>query len=163
MVVCLSAVTLFVVMPLVDFGVPWVLSLLGTRYGWTADGPGIWNFVGLAPVVVGESGILWFAVTAIRHLHLLPKRVKLGLTPQILITTGPFAFSRNPRYLFAGTLWFGLAIFLGSIPILVVLAGGVLLGNYVVGREERTLERQFGELYLRYRSAVPRWLGRVRR
>ena len=69
----------------------------------------------------------------------------------------------QPRYLFAGTLWLGLAIFLGSIPILVVLAGGVLLGNYVVMREERTLERQFGEVYLRYRSAVPRWLGKIRR
>ena len=162
LVVCLSVVVLFVGIPLVDFGVPWLLSLLGTRYGWTTDGPGPWNLIGLAPVAVGESGVLWFAFTAMRHLHLLPERVKLGLTPQILITTGPFAFSRNPRYLFAGTLWLGLAIFLGSIPILVVLAGGVLLGNYVVMREERTLGRQFGEVYLRYRSTVPRWLGKIR-
>jgi protein-S-isoprenylcysteine O-methyltransferase Ste14 len=163
MVAGLSAVTLFVAMPLVDFGVPWLLSLLGTRHGWTADGPGAWNLLGLVPIVVGELGVLWFAVTAMRHLHLLPERVRLGLTPQVLITTGPFAFSRNPRYLFAGTLWLGLAIFLGSIPILVVLAGGVLLVNYFVAREERTLERQFGEVYLRYRSTVPRWLGRIRR
>ena len=141
LVVCLSLVVLFVAMPLADFGVPWLLSLLGTRYGWTADGPGNWNLIGLAPVVVGEFGVLWFAVTAMRHLHLLPERVRLGLTPQVLITTGPFAFSRNPRYLFAGTLWLGQAIFFGSIPILAVLAGGVFLGDYVVAQEERTLER----------------------
>ncbi len=159
----LSLVVLFLGMPLADFGLPWAISLLGTRYGWTDGGPGGWNLVGLVLVVVGFLGVLWFAVTALRHLHLLPERVKLGLTPQVLMTTGPYTFSRNPRYLFAGALWLGQAIFYGSVALSLVLLGGVFLGNYFVAREERTLEHQFGEVYRRYRSRVPRWLGKVRR
>jgi protein-S-isoprenylcysteine O-methyltransferase Ste14 len=163
MVLALSLVVLFVGMPLADFGLPWALSLLGTRYGWTDGGPGGWNLVGLVLMVVGFLGVLRFAVTGLRHLQFLPERVKLGLTPQVLMTTGPYTFSRNPRYLFAGTLWLGQAIFYGSVAVLIALVGGVFLVSYFVAREERTLERQFGEVYRRYRSRVPRWLGKVRR
>ncbi len=158
----LSLVVLFVVIPLADLGLPWALSLLGTRYGWTDGGPGRWNLFGLVLVILGFLGVLWFAVTALRHIHMLPERVSLGLTPQVLMTTGPYTFSRNPRYLFAGTLWLGQAILYGSVAVLLVLVGGVFLINYFVAREERTLEGQFGEVYRRYRSKVPRWLGKVR-
>jgi hypothetical protein len=39
--------------------VPWAISLLTPRYGWTSGGPGIWNLLGLIPVLVGTTGLIW--------------------------------------------------------------------------------------------------------
>jgi protein-S-isoprenylcysteine O-methyltransferase Ste14 len=157
----LGLVVLLVLMPLADFGVPWAISSLTPRYGWTEGRPGIWNLLGLVPVVVGEACMIWYIATALRHLALLPERVKLGVTPQILMTSGPYSFTRNPRYLFAGLIWTGQVLFYGSMALLIALLilwpVGILI---IVPREERTLERQFGEVYLRYKATVPRWLGR---
>lgn len=78
--------------------------------------------------------------------------------PDRLLTTGPYALSRNPMYL--GHLLFlaGLALATGS-PVAV---GGLLwqwrrLGARVVEDEER-LERIFGDEYREYVRRVPRWL-----
>jgi hypothetical protein len=42
-----------VALPTVLALIPWALSLLGTRHGWTDGGPGVINFVGLIPVAAG--------------------------------------------------------------------------------------------------------------
>lgn len=76
-----------------------------------------------------------------------------------LITTGPFRFSRNPLYVAITLLYVGLTLLLNSwwgvvllVPLLVVLHFGV------VRREERYLERKFGDQYTAYRSQVRRYL-----
>lgn len=82
------------------------------------------------------------------------------LKPSInLVNTGPFRFSRNPLYVAMMLLYLGLTLLFNSwwgvallIPVLVVLHIGV------VRREERYLERKFGEEYLAYRSQVRRYL-----
>ncbi len=77
--------------------------------------------------------------------------------PDRLLTTGPYAFSRNPMYL--GHLLFlaGLALATGS-PVAVA---GLLwqwrrLDARVLEDEER-LERIFGDEYRDYVRRVPRW------
>ena len=76
-----------------------------------------------------------------------------------LVASGPYRFSRNPIYLsmlliFAGT---GLAADNGWVLILMVPL--VLIMRFgVIAREERYLERKFGEDYLRYKRSVRRWL-----
>jgi protein-S-isoprenylcysteine O-methyltransferase Ste14 len=60
-------------------------------------------------------------------------------------------------------LWLGWAIFFGSVTVLigfVALSAGI---NFLVRREERDLEARFGEDYLQYKAAVPRWLMKTRR
>jgi protein-S-isoprenylcysteine O-methyltransferase Ste14 len=42
------------------------------------------------------------------------------------------------------------------------LAAGAIVTMVVVPWEERGLERRFGEGYLQYKNAVPRWFGRAR-
>ena len=78
--------------------------------------------------------------------------------PDRLLTTGPYALSRNPMYL--GHLLFlsGLALATGS----PVAAAGLLwqwrrLGGRVAIDEER-LERIFGDEYREYVGRVPRWV-----
>ena len=91
----------------------------------------------------------------------LPERVELSRKPQVLITRGPYAYTRNPIYLGEQALWFGWAIFFGSWPVLVVISVAMLIGEIfqVVPREERALEAAFGETYVEYKARVPRWIG----
>ncbi len=76
-----------------------------------------------------------------------------------LITDGPYRFSRNPSYVSLTLLYVGLGTILNNawamllvIPVLLVMHFGVVL------REERHLEAVFDDEYLRYKSAVRRWL-----
>jgi protein-S-isoprenylcysteine O-methyltransferase Ste14 len=81
--------------------------------------------------------------------------------PDRLLTTGPYAWSRNPMYLGHLLSLAGLALATGS-PVAVA---GLLwqwrrLAERVEIDEER-LERLFGDEYRDYVGRVPRWVPRV--
>jgi protein-S-isoprenylcysteine O-methyltransferase Ste14 len=152
----------FVLTPLLHGVLPWAVSLVTARHGWSGGHPGTANLVGILGVVTGVVGLLWIVVTGLRHWDQMPRRVKLGLTPPYLLMDGPYAHTRNPIFLSVLAIWLGWAVFYGSPA---VLAGLMILGvgvNIAVPREERTLERHFGEVYVRYKATVPRWLGFTR-
>jgi protein-S-isoprenylcysteine O-methyltransferase Ste14 len=158
----LGLVVWVVGMPLAHGVVPWAISLLATRYGWIDGRPGMWNLLGLVPVLVGIALLIWTFVTGLRNVHRMPERVKVFVSPYLL-TSGPYAFTRNPMYLAELALWVGWTICYGSAAIFVTLAATIVLGTFVVlPREERGLEAQFGETYLQYKRTVPRWLGKTR-
>ncbi len=78
--------------------------------------------------------------------------------PDKLVTTGPYAMSRNPMYL--GHLLFlaGLALATGS-PIAV--AGSLYQWRRLskrVALDEERIERIFGDEYRGYMARVPRWV-----
>ena len=76
-----------------------------------------------------------------------------------LVVSGPYRFSRNPDYVGQTLLTAGLALLLGIPWALVALLPALLLLRYgVIGREERYLERRFGDEYRRYCQQVRRWL-----
>jgi protein-S-isoprenylcysteine O-methyltransferase Ste14 len=78
--------------------------------------------------------------------------------PSALICSGPYAKSRNPMYVGWTLLYLGGALISRNawmVASLPVVAG--LIQRDVL-REERTLERAFGEEYLRYRKLVRRYL-----
>ncbi len=76
-----------------------------------------------------------------------------------LITGGPFRFSRNPSYLSLSLLYVGIGIAADNLWVLGLLVPTLALMQYgVIFREERYLERKFGEEYLRYKASVRRWL-----
>jgi protein-S-isoprenylcysteine O-methyltransferase Ste14 len=75
-----------------------------------------------------------------------------------LVTTGPFQYTRNPAYVGATLIYIGAALAARSVPALTFLPIAlVVLERGVVEREERYLERRFGDAYRSYASAVPRW------
>jgi protein-S-isoprenylcysteine O-methyltransferase Ste14 len=76
-----------------------------------------------------------------------------------LVTDGPYRWSRNPLYLAMLTIYLGIAIAAGSLwgLVLAVPLFG-LINVAVVAREERYLERKFGDVYRQYRGHVRRWL-----
>jgi len=76
-----------------------------------------------------------------------------------LTTEGPFAHTRNPGYLALTMLYAGIAALRNSLwPILFLPLVLWVIRREVIGREERYLERTFGEEYLNYKVRVRRWV-----
>jgi protein-S-isoprenylcysteine O-methyltransferase Ste14 len=110
--------------------------------------------------VVGLTGFLW---TLGLHFFQNPQGVEWNITQSFLFTRGPYAFSRNPMYLFELVLIFGWAIFYGSLAVFVAfLIWWVFFNFYSLPTEERALEERYGDTYRAYKNKVPRWFGKSR-
>lgn len=75
---------------------------------------------------------------------------------KVLVTTGPYAYTRNPMILGLLFILLGVAFLRGSVSGLVlvpVIGFGVWL--YLVEFEEKGLIARFGETYQTYRRGVP--------
>jgi protein-S-isoprenylcysteine O-methyltransferase Ste14 len=84
----------------------------------------------------------------------------ISLEPQkTLITSGPYRFSRNPLYLGGNVfIFFGAALLLGSPTALFATAVHIPLIDLFIRREEKQLERDFGDEWQSYKKRVRRWL-----
>jgi protein-S-isoprenylcysteine O-methyltransferase Ste14 len=114
------------------------------------------NRFALVPVGLASAGLIWCMIA-----HYPPgQTVEVSLTPEYLVTGGPYEFSRNPMYLCEESIWLGWSVFFGS-PAL--LGSGLAIATamrYAVSREEATLRERFGQSWEDYANTVPRWLGR---
>ncbi|MFP3944472.1 MAG: methyltransferase family protein [Alphaproteobacteria bacterium] len=80
--------------------------------------------------------------------------------PTHMVTGGMFDYTRNPMYLAFYVVSLGIAIlFAAEWIILTTIILALVIHYGVVLREERYLERRFGEEYLRYKERVPRYVG----
>lgn len=156
----------FVMFPAVHAGVPWALSLVGSRHGWVGDRPAFSNFAGLLPVIVG----FYILILCTREHFLaapdgwLLERTRHYPTPAYLLTDGPYRYSCNPIYMAELVIWLGWIVFYGSLVMAaIVVAAALLVGPVIVPREERGLDVRFGEAYREFRRTTPRWLGKRRR
>lgn len=76
-----------------------------------------------------------------------------------VVSHGLYRFTRNPMYIGFALWTVGIAILCNSIwTLLAAPIGLFLIDRLVVVREERYLERKFGEEYLSYKRRVRRWL-----
>ncbi|MHC5075821.1 MAG: methyltransferase family protein [Planctomycetota bacterium] len=84
---------------------------------------------------------------------------------QKLITTGPYAYCRNPLHL--GTLFycFAFGTFLGNLTIgmVCIVLELVLLIAYIKGIEEKELALRFGQEYLEYKKNTPFLIPKTKR
>jgi protein-S-isoprenylcysteine O-methyltransferase Ste14 len=76
-----------------------------------------------------------------------------------IVVDGPYQFTRNPLYLATTLIYAGIAVRLNALwaALLLPLVLGVVQRS-VIKREERYLERKFGEEYIRYKEQVRRWI-----
>ena len=145
-----------VVIPLVHLGCPLLIARAGPRWGWSGGHLTLLNLFGLLPVILGFSLLGWILTTMLTVAPTLPSRVRLGLRPARLVQTGPYARMRHPIYIAEGCLWVGMIVLLGSPVVAAVFACLALAGSrWIVRREERALEEEFGEEYRAYRARVP--------
>jgi protein-S-isoprenylcysteine O-methyltransferase Ste14 len=79
--------------------------------------------------------------------------------PGKVITSGPYAFSRNPMYVAWTLMYLAIAILVNTWWLIVLIPIPLLVTHFHdVRREERQLEGKFGETYRQYRSQVRRYL-----
>ena len=80
-----------------------------------------------------------------------------------LVVGGLYRYVRNPMYLAVSAAILGQALLLWR-PVLLAYAAIVVTAFvvFVLGYEQPTLSRQFGESYEAYRRAVPGWWPRLR-
>ena len=82
---------------------------------------------------------------------------------QQLITTGPYTYTRNPMTLGAFLLYLGIAVGMGSMPvILLILVIFTALLTFIYRHETRELTERFGREYLEYRKRTPFFIPRIR-
>jgi len=76
-----------------------------------------------------------------------------------VVTEGPFRYTRNPAYLSMTMIYTGIACLANALWAILLLPVALLvIQRGVIEREERYLERKFGEEYRRYKARVRRWI-----
>jgi protein-S-isoprenylcysteine O-methyltransferase Ste14 len=76
-----------------------------------------------------------------------------------IVHAGPYRFTRNPIYLAFTLFQVGLAAWVNSLGMLLMLLPALaLMVLVVIPREERYLEARFPSEYLPYKRKVRRWL-----
>ncbi len=122
------------------------LSFLPAQMAWMA-GPAI--------VITAFVFFFWAAVTMRRGGGSIPT----GEPTEVILSHGPYRFSRNPIYVSMIALLIGAGIWANGLWCIGFAVVAVFLLSWgVISREEAYLERKFGTEYTAYKSVVRRWL-----
>lgn len=145
---------------------------------WTLAFPGFfagylpWRYFGLSEVdfrwrhpvhVVGAVLIASGAALLIACIWEFARRGRGTLSPvdppKELVVQGLYRHVRNPMYLSVLTIVAGEILLTRSIELLVYWVIFFIAANlFVMGYEEPTLRRRFGDSYDRYTRGVGRWI-----
>jgi protein-S-isoprenylcysteine O-methyltransferase Ste14 len=129
------------------FGLPTV-----SRQEFFPSGAVAW--VGVFSCVVGLSFLVWSLISFRRSF-----RVGIDTDhPDKLVTTGIFAFSRNPIYVAFALILLGQFLIFSNWILLIYLVAAVWLFHRQVLREEEFLKKHYGEEFMSYCQRVRRYL-----
>ena len=149
----------------------WTLLLPGVVAGYLP-----WRFFGLSeanPQLRNPVDVLGLVAMAIGVVLLGACILEFGRSgrgtlapldpPKELVVEGLYRFVRNPMYLSVVTILIGECLLTRSLPMLEFTAGWLVVVNlFVIGYEEPTLRREFGDSYQRYVRRVGRWIPSMR-
>jgi protein-S-isoprenylcysteine O-methyltransferase Ste14 len=74
----------------------------------------------------------------------------------------PYRLIRNPLYLGGFLIYLGIIITIPSLFLGILGLIGLPITYIGIAREEKGLERRFGEDYRRYKQGVPGWVPKPR-
>jgi len=116
---------------------------------------GVTRVLGWPLVGGGVALAVWFA----RTMRGADTTMHINKPVSRLVREGPFRYSRNPGYLSLTMLYAGIAVLRNALwAILLLPLVLYVIQHAVIEREERYLERTFGEEYLDYKARVRRWV-----
>ena len=78
--------------------------------------------------------------------------------PERLVTTGPYAWSRNPMYLGHIIFLLGLTLTFRSVLAGLIAIASAVWFHFRVRRDEARLRERFGQSYVEYSARVARWV-----
>ena len=138
---------------------PTLVAGIALHFSWVPFKifPQLWmgHATGWPFIVVSVLVALW----AVRTMFRAGENPSAYKPTGAIISTGPYAFSRNPMYISFVLLYVGTAIILNTAWPLVFLPVSLIVMHYgVVKREEHYLEKLFGAEYRRYTARARRWL-----
>ncbi|MFX0044993.1 MAG: methyltransferase family protein, partial [Candidatus Hermodarchaeota archaeon] len=136
-----SAISITVIFLL---SLPWILPL-----------PLLWAVgMGIALLAVGFP-IMISALRSLRAHRALGDEIYMTREESRLITTGAYAYTRNPLYFSATILLMGWTLVFTSTFLLIVTMLFLPLFRFAAKWEEEELAERFGEEYLSYKESVP--------
>jgi protein-S-isoprenylcysteine O-methyltransferase Ste14 len=108
------------------------------------------------PLVGGRMALAaWF----VRTMRGVDTTIRIDKPVSSLVQNGPFRYSRNPGYVALAMIYTGIAVLRNALWAILLLPLVVyVIQREVIEREERYLERTFGEEYLAYKARVRRWV-----
>lgn len=112
------------------------------------------SWIGVFFCIAGLLLILWSLVS-------FGQSFRIGIDtehPDKLITSGVFAFSRNPIYVAFAFILLGQFLVFSNWILSVYMVAGVWLFHRQVSLEEEYLKKHYGQEYLDYCSQVRRYL-----
>lgn len=116
--------------------------------------PASLNIVVAVPIlVIGLFLMIW---SILQFIRVKGTPVPFNPPPK-LVTTGPYAYVRNPMLTGVFVLLFGLGVLLRSISLVSIFTPLFILFNVweLKAVEERELERRLGKDYSEYKKRVP--------
>lgn len=137
-----------------------LVAVYGARVGWGLPGIAAAATVAAGALALAGGGrLVWETIS------LFASKGDGTLAPwdptRKLVVLGPYRRVRNPMITGVGLILLGEALVLGSTAILIELGIFALAnGIYIPLVEEPGLVRRFGDDYVAYRAAVPRWVPR---
>jgi protein-S-isoprenylcysteine O-methyltransferase Ste14 len=130
--------------------------------GWLLNRPWPLPIDGAWPTSLGWVFVGGWALLASSAIGLsrLKQTSMITLRPAgTLVTSGPYAFTRNPMYVSLALLTIAFALFLNTWWIVLLLVPTLLIvQQLVIVAEERYLRRRIGAEYEAYTRRVRRWL-----
>lgn len=138
----------------------WALILVAVAFGlggaWTMQPLFRQRTLGVALIVLGLALAVWGRMVFAREgAEILPT----SPTNSKLVQRGPFRLSRNPMYLGLLALLIGIALVVGTGPMLLVPPIFFAAMHWgFIPFEEAKMARQFGQEYGDYKRRVRRWL-----
>lgn len=117
-------------------------------------------FIGGLLIVFGMA-VLGFAIHHLSLRRAFGAEIYVSPAESVLVTTGPYAYVRNPLYLGATMALIGWTLLLHSLILAVATALMVLHFVFVAKWEGRELLSRLGDRYDAYRSVTPLFLPRL--
>ena len=112
--------------------------------------PWIGHLIGWPLIILGIGLCAWSVIEA--------KEMNIA-KPNQLLTTGPYARSRNPMYVGWTLIYLGISFAANSLWIIALLPVVLIYMHFIdIPKEEHLLTEQFGDEYCQYQHRVRRYL-----
>lgn len=132
--------------------------LIGLLVDWLKPMPARpdqWGGLGVIFCAIAVALMVWSVLALKRH----RTDVRPWKPTTAIVTSGPYALTRNPIYLSFALLQVGIGLWSDKLAVLLMAVPAIAAtNNWIIAREESYLFRKFGAEYERYLGQARRWM-----